>query len=84
MKVAIRTNHWHSLEVYHELDAEGNVACRMGAREISFRVVDREALPEHVTKCANCADDYAPARRTGRNWARELRAADDPEEVLRS
>ncbi len=84
MKVAIRTSHWHSLDVYHDLDADGSVACRFGKRDIPFHIVDRDTLPDHVNRCANCADEYDPATNTNRDWARELRTADDPEAVLRS
>ncbi len=83
-QVAVRTSHWHSLTVYHDVDADGTVSCRTGDRDIEFRIVEQAALPEHVERCANCADDYDDPTRTGPSWARKLRTADDPEEVLQS
>jgi len=83
-RVAVRMGHWHSLSVYHDVDADGCVPCRTGNRDIEFRIVDQDDLPEHVERCANCADDYAESTRSGPSLARQLRSADDPEEVLQS
>jgi len=82
-RVAVRTSHWHSLSVYHDLE-DGEVPCRTGDRDIEFRIVDRDKLPDHVERCANCADDYAETTKSGPSLARQLRSADDPEEVLQS
>jgi len=81
-RVAVRTSHWHSLSVYHDVESDGTVACRTGDRDIQFRLVDRDQLPDHVDRCANCADDYPEPTSTGPSLATQLRAADDPEEVL--
>lgn len=81
-RVAVRTSHWHSLSVYHDIDADDTVVCRTGDRDATFRIVDRAALPDHVERCANCGDDYDDHTRDGPSWATKLRTADDPEEVL--
>lgn len=83
-RVAVRTSHWHSLSVFHDLDADDEVPCRTGNRDVQFRIVQQENLPDHVQRCANCAGDYDDPTSTGPSLATQLRAAEDPEEVLES
>jgi len=83
-RVAVRRSHWQSLTVYHDLEADDSVSCRTGDRDVAFRIVEKQDLPDHVERCANCADDYAEPTRRGPSWAEKLRAADHPEEVMQS
>jgi hypothetical protein len=83
--VAVRNKRWASLEVFHEFDEDGETRCHFGGHGDQYRTERREDLPEHVTMCQNCdGRSYARGSETQTGWANKLRAADDPEEVLRS
>jgi len=80
-RVAVRTKRWDSLDVYHEFDADGEIRCHFGGHGDQYRTERLEDLPEHVTRCQNCSGRSYANSQDG--WADRLRAADDPEEVLR-
>ena len=84
-QVAVRTGRWHSIDVYHELDDDGEIDCHLSDRDTEFRRVEKVDLPDHVEQCAHCAGrGYAKGNHQQDCWAARLRSADDPEEVLRS
>lgn len=82
-RVAVRDAPRTHLTVWHECREDGRPTCRHGQKpDCTYRVLDRETLPEGVTKCAYCAGEYTADTGLRQDTLAHKLATADPEEVL--
>lgn len=74
-EVAIRNCRWGSLDVYHEIDENGDPTCRLRNHDVTFRTEQLAALDDGIEKCAYCAEEDVDTGSVG-SMAEQLK---DPE-----
>lgn len=82
-RVAVRDAPRTHLTVWHDCDADGRPACRHGQKsDCTYRVLEKETLPDGVTQCAYCAGEYTTNSGLRPDTLAHKLVTADPKEVI--